>query len=113
MVVAESYYSSKGHAIVGDRSWFEAPCSICHVCCVVDGVIWVSRRGIKVELANVTEKPLVGAQDILEDSAVGSFEFAVGIDVESAMVDCESWLDEILRYRIFGFWDRYGGWRQD
>jgi hypothetical protein len=70
---------------------------------VVDGIVWVSRRGIEVKLANVTEKPLVGAQDILEDSAVGGFESAVGADVESAMVDRESWLGEILRYGIFGF----------
>jgi hypothetical protein len=70
---------------------------------VVDGIVWVSRRDIEVQLADVTEKPLVGAQDVLEDSAVGGLEFAVGTDVELAMVDRESWLDEILRYRILGF----------
>jgi hypothetical protein len=70
---------------------------------VVDRIIWVSMRGIEIQLADVTEKPLVGAQDVLEDSAVGGFESAVGADVESAMVDRESWLGEILRYGIFGF----------
>jgi hypothetical protein len=70
---------------------------------VVDRIVWVGRRGIEVKLADVTEKPLVGAQDVLEDSAVGGFESAVSADVESAMVDRESWLGEILRYGIFEF----------
>ena len=101
--IVERHYGSKGHPIADNRSRHKALCSLGHICWVVDGIVWVSRRDIEVQLADVTEKPLVGAQDVLEDSAVGGLEFAVGTDVELAMVDRESWLDEILRYRILGF----------